>query len=424
MSADIARLEVFARRVVEEDDSAFRSDPVSYWDDQIAKPLPDADLPFLVPEDRGTAELSAVGEREYAEDLLRPGRIHVVAAEEGTGKSYAMTELGIRVAAGGGSFADTWPVLERGPVLVLSEMHPDDGYEREATVLASLGLDREALRGCYFRLPVMTAADSEPALQSDRWLAWIARWLEPKGVRLLVIDTATGAAQVDPWGRDIQAVFRRLRGLLEDCPELAVVLLVHLKKARFEGQRRISDVLGEWGRWCDVVLLMEHDGTRTKLSTRKRVRHERRIAVTKRGGLLVDPIDLEEVQGAKVPTQDVLAAIDAEPGIGVRELAARIGVSKDTANRYVKSLGTAVDALPTGPKGGLRFYLTAAPPQTTAGTEYGSDAVDVTTLDGSDRRTAARTSIGAAVPAAVVVKDESVEDGGYPPSAWQREDGV
>ncbi len=79
---------------------------------------------------------------EYVEDLIRPGRIVVVAAEEGSGKSYAIGgELAIRVAVAGGSFAGTWPVLRQGPVLYVSEMHADDDFGREATVLGSLELD-------------------------------------------------------------------------------------------------------------------------------------------------------------------------------------------------------------------------------------------------------------------------------------------
>jgi hypothetical protein len=95
--------------------------------------------PFPEPEDRGTATLSELGGVEYAEDFLRPGRVVTVAAEEGAGKSYAFAgELAVRVAVAGGSFAGTWPILRTGPVLYMSEMHADDDFGREATVLDSL----------------------------------------------------------------------------------------------------------------------------------------------------------------------------------------------------------------------------------------------------------------------------------------------
>jgi AAA domain len=392
------------------------------WDAEISTPLPDVDVEYPIPEDRGQATLSELGTVEYVEDLVRPGRIMVVAAEEGTGKSYAIdTELGIRIAVAGGSFAGTWPIVANGPVLVMSEMHGDDDYDREAAVLASLQLERSALAGCYYRLPLMTAAGGEPALVSDRWLAWIARWLSARNVFLLVVDTATGASQVDPWGREIQGVYRRLRGLLEDCPHLAIALIVHFKKpAANGGDRRLSDVLGEWGRWSDVVMLLERDGTtRTKVSTRKRVRVERRISATKAGGLLVDPVDLDEDKGTKVQPAAVLEAIAADPGIGFADLGVAIGVSKDTASRYVRDLGAAVELLPTGPRGAIRVYLTAAPPQTTAQAGYGGHASDPASVVAGTAATP-QHRIGAAVPAAVVIADASADDGGYGPSAWCR----
>jgi hypothetical protein len=368
------------------------------WDAEYATPLPSEEAGaerrrlesarigreagYPEPEDRGTAALSDLGDVEYVEDLgIRPGRIVVVAAEEGSGKSYAITgELGIRVAAAGGSFAATWPVLTTGPVLVLSEMHADDDYGREATILESLNLERSALVGRYYRLPLMAAAGTVPALMSDEWLAWITGWLRDRRAVLLIVDTATGASRVDPWGRDIQTVYAKLRAVLADYPALCIALIVHLKKPQGTGQRRISDVLGEWGRWCDVILLLEHDGTRTKLSTRKRVRQERRIAATKSGGLLVDPIDLDEAKGTKVPTDAVLAAIVAQPGIGYAELGRVLEVSKATAARYVRALGTAVDAVPTGPKGATRLYPAGSPPHTASRTDDAVPEVVQTTM--------------------------------------------
>jgi hypothetical protein len=365
-------------------------------------------IPFSEPEDRGMASLSALGAVEYVEDLVRPGRIVVWAAEEGAGKSYTVDgELGIRLAVAGGTFAGTWPVVRTGTVLVLSEMHPDDDYGREQTVLAALGLDRAALTGHYYRLPLMTAAGGPPALTVPEWRAWITDWLREHAALVLIVDTATGATQVDPWGQAIQAVYRDLRAMLEEYPDLAVVLLLHLKKPQGRGERRISDVLGEWGRWCDVVVLQEADGIgRTKLSTSKRVRHMRRISATRSDGLLVDPVDLDESRGQKVPEAAVLAAIEAEPGISFRELGAALDVSKDTATRYVKALGSRVVASPTGPKRAIRVYpadeATAAPLQTAAGERYDSGAaVDTADVDQEPphRRS---TYIGAAVPDAAV----------------------
>ncbi len=319
------------------------------------------------PEDRGSATLSELGAVEYVEDLIRPGRIVVVAAEEGTGKSYAITgELAIRVATAGGSFAGTWPIVKQGPVLVLSEMHADDDFVREAAILRALELEREALAGRYFRLPLASAAGDAPALQVAGWREWITGWMRERDALLAVFDTATGAAQVDPWGNDIQAVYRGLRMMIEQYPELAIVLIVHLKKPQGRGERRISDVLGEWGRWCDVLLLLEREGeTRVKLTARKRVRHERRIVATKRDGLLVEPQDTTEGTGPKVPLEHVVAAIAAEPGIDAATLAARLGVTKRTAQSYSEAAEAAghIRRERTGKRGAIRCYPADSGPE-------------------------------------------------------------
>ena len=137
-------------------------------------------------------------------------------------------------------------------------------------------------------------------------------------------------------------MYAALRVMLAEYPALAIVLLIHLKKPQGRGVRRLSDLLGEWGRWCDVVVLMENDGnglSRARLTVRKRVRRERRILATKAGGLLIDPQDLDEVKGTKVPADKVLAAVIAKPGMTYADLGSALGVSKDTASNYVKALG-------------------------------------------------------------------------------------
>jgi AAA domain-containing protein len=373
------------------------------------------------PEDRGTASLSALGEVEYVDDLVRPGRILSWAAEEGSGKSYAVDdELAIRVAVAGGSFAGTWPILRMGPILVLSEMHSDDDYNRESTVLASLGFERSALTGRYYRLPLMTAAGGRPALTVPEWRDWITQWLRDRKVILLIVDTATGATQVDPWGREIQAVYRDLRLMLDAYPELSIILVVHVRKPTGRGERRLSDVLGEWGRWCDVVVMQENDGPgldRTKITVRKRVRHERRIVATKAGGLLIDPKDAV-TSGPKVPAEQVIAAVSNRPGMSYAELGLVLGVSKDSASNYVKALDDRFHVVKSGPRGAIRVYPTDEPPNTG---EQAPSAVPSVVLSAdvtSDHRTAERTYIGSAFGSSVVADAPVEEDDDYPPSAW------
>ena len=362
---------------------------------------------FAVPEDRGGATLSDLGQTEYIEDLGRPGRIIVVPAEEGTGKTVGIVgELGIRMALAGGSFAETWPIVTKGPVLVLSEQHPDDDYYNESRVLEALGHERSELAGRYYRLPLMTAAGGAPALMVPEWREYITGWMRDHKVLMLVVDTATGATQVKPWGEEIQAVYRALRLMIAEYPALMVVLLLHMKKPSGRGERGMSDVLGEWGRWCDVVLLMENDGSsleRVKLTTRKRVRRQRKVMVTKRDFLLVDPVDLDEATGPKVPAAAVLKAITAEPGMTFVELGKVLGVSKDTAARYVRSLGEQV-LIQQGENRTKRVYpgaeravLSAAVPQGAAQ----ASAVPVAVPGAVAVPHAARTYIGAAGGAAV-----------------------
>ena len=326
--------------------------------------------PFPEPEDRGAAVLSDLGTTEYVEDLIRPGRIVVWAAEEGAGKSYTVDgELGVRLAVAGGSLAGTWPVVATGPVLVLSEMHADDDYAREATILGALGLERPALAGRYYRLPLMTAAGGPPVLTVPAWREWVTGWLRDRGALLLIVDTATGATQIDPWGQAIQAVYRDLRAMLDAYPRLAVVLVLHLKKPQGRGDRRISDVLGEWGRWCDVVVVQEADGTaRTKLSTHKRVRRQRRIVATRADGLLVDPVDMDAAKATKVPREALVSLVAQRPGLTYAELGAALGVSKDTASNYVRAAEEAGELVTvrgparSGRLAGARVYAPDARP--------------------------------------------------------------
>lgn len=324
----------------------------------------DESTPWPEPENRGQATLSEQGNVEYVEDLVKPGRIVVWAAEEGSGKSYTVDgELAIRAVAAGGSLAGTWPIVGRYSVLVLSEMHADDDYEREDTVLKSLGLDRTALDGTYWRLPLMTAAHGKPCLQVPEWCDWCVQWCKANEVKLLIVDTATGATDVNPWGHEMQAVYRQLRLMLDAYPALAIILIVHCKKpqAGAKGDRRITDVIGEWGRWCDVIVMQERESlTSVKLTSFKRVRHMRKILATQHGGLLIEPIPLDGSAGTKVPMANVILTIKDNPGLSHQALADMLGVSKRTASKYAEEAekkGSVYQV--TGEKGAKYIYATA-----------------------------------------------------------------
>jgi predicted transcriptional regulator len=418
-------------RRIEWTDAPAHGDAVDYLaagadpEDLISAATPvrvSADSPHTwpLPEDRGLAVLSELGNTEYVEDLVRPGRIIVWAAEEGSGKSFAVDdELGIRIAVAGGSFAGTWPVVQTGPVLVLSEMHSDDDFMREAIVLASLGLDRPTLTDRYYRLPLMTAAGGRPALTVPEWRTWITDWLSEHQALVMVVDTATGATQVDPWGAAIQEVYGGLRAMIGAYPALSVVLVVHCRKPTGRGDRRISDVLGEWGRWCDVVVLQENDGKsleRCRLTVRKRVRRERRVIVTKRDGLLVEPADADAGKGAKIPLAEVVAAIEAKPGMTLAELGQALGVSKDTASNYVAEAESdgLVMSVNVGARRQKHVYPASSVAESTNSTEQVSSAVVRRSGPAEDEVTAERRTepIGSAVGSSVV-QAESVRCSNY-----------
>lgn len=152
--------------------------------------------------------------------------------------------------------------------------------------------------------------------------------------------------------------------MLAEYPELAVVLLLHLKKPQGKGgSRRISDVLGEWGRWCDVLVLMEAEGdSRTKVSTHKRVRHHKRIVATRSGGLLIEPQDITDVKPTrKVSPDRVLATAVEMSGQTRAAMASALGVTEKTLKGYLGGLGpdlvmTAKGTASKGPESAIRVF--------------------------------------------------------------------
>lgn len=293
------------------------------------------------PEDIGAYVRPPDADRQYVFDLVKPGRVLIVAGTEGQGKSTtAAGEIAIRLALGLGDVASTWPVLEPASVLLLSEMVREDEADREDQILAVLGRKRAELKGRYYRRPIL-GKDGKPIITSVDRCTRLATWLSEKDVNVLMIDTGTSAtAGADPWGSEIQQVYACLRLMQYQYPALAIVVTVHFRKPQGRGDRQITDVIGEWARWADILLMMEADGTsltRAKLTLRKRVSQERRIQVTKRDGLLVEPVDLENV-GPKVSPDKVLATIIEHPGSSYTELGGLLGVTRNTAKDYVAKL--------------------------------------------------------------------------------------
>jgi hypothetical protein len=197
-------------------------------------------------------------------------------------------------------------------------------------------------------------------LDSDDWRDWCVELCLKHSIKLLVFDTATNATEAEPWGLALRNVIRYLRDIIDQVPGLAVVLTMHLKKpqARGSAARRITDIMGDWGKWCDVLLLMEDDSSeRTKLTTMKRVTNHRRITALRRGGLLVEPQDIaERGSGPRVDNETVVHTVRDNPNMTYQELADELHVTKRTAQNYVKDAGDAIDQAATGPRGQVRLF--------------------------------------------------------------------
>lgn len=298
------------------------------------------------PEDRSTAAPSKYNEVQYVNDLIRPGRLVTVAAEEGTGKSFAFQgELALRLAVAGGDFAETWAVEKKGPVLVVSEMHSDDDYDREEMIMRSLGITRDELAGRYFRQDLNTAALGDQVLDSKQWHDNFIPWAREKGLIALFIDPATSATDADPWGKDLRAVFRGLRHIQSELPALCIVLVVHCKKPTGRGAanstRGLDAVMGEYGRINDVTIMMQADGASLDtvvMTVRKRVKNQRRLRFTKKDGLLVDPQSIDDAPAPKVDLPTVRDMIIENPGMNYGELGKALGVATNTAKGYVDTL--------------------------------------------------------------------------------------
>jgi hypothetical protein len=318
-------------------------------------------------EDWGLATPSALAQQQYVEDLgVRPSRILLVGAVEGVGKTYAIDgELAIRLAVAAGRFAGTWPVLRTGAVVTLSEMHRDDDLLYRDTVLASLKLTPAALVGRYWHQSLMLAAGGEPALVSAAWRNRIIADCREKQAIALIIDTATTASGgLEPWGPKLIALFHEMRVMLQVYPELAIVLVVHLRKpnGRARGERAITDVLGDWSKWCDALVLMVDVGRHSrKLSTFKRIGRPRRVIAERQGGLLVRPQDVTDkgTGGPKVATDRFVEAIRRHAGITLEELSAALKVTQKTIKGYAAAAeaeGLIRSARDPGRYGKLRLY--------------------------------------------------------------------
>ncbi len=221
----------------------------------------------------GKDPTAALADPWLVEGVLRPGRLMVLAAAEGVGKSYARLELAVRLATAHGALFDHYPIP--GPVRVLLvevENGEEEETRREEEILDRFGLDRSALTD-YYTLSIEGLSLVDPEDQR-----YIGEAIERVAPAVAIFDT--GSSMVgEEWGAELKAVVRFLRGLARE-RGCAVVVSVHLVKPNRQAKRgkdapahgqELADVMGQWTRQADSVALMSEAGGRILWRMAKRV---------------------------------------------------------------------------------------------------------------------------------------------------------
>jgi hypothetical protein len=116
--------------------------------------MPDPTEPASLPDlaDVATIERPATLDDELVEGFMRPGKLILIAASEGVGKSYVRKELEIRLALGLGALFGHYAITRAVRVGTVDEENgPDEEYRRDEEMLGRLGLTRDALAGRYRR---------------------------------------------------------------------------------------------------------------------------------------------------------------------------------------------------------------------------------------------------------------------------------
>jgi hypothetical protein len=229
--------------------------------DPIDQPVTEEAVAAVVSEfeviDASTATAPPDVDDWLVEDLLRPRQLAVLASTEGVGKSNIRLELGIRYACGYGALFDTYGMGKAGDVLVFDEENgPREEFTREEAMLASLGLVRSIHMVLYHRIHY-SGLDLESAVDREAF----DRLLTEYAPQLVILDTA-GAMVGEEHGKDFKKVIAFLKSMKEkhDC---AIVMVVHLVKPPRDGktagqklERTITDVMGQWTRSADVLMLV------------------------------------------------------------------------------------------------------------------------------------------------------------------------
>ena len=117
------------------------------WDRVIPEtPIRPSERPWPAPASTKDPE-SALADNWLVEGCLRPGRLMVIAGQEGVGKSHARAELGIRIATGHGELFDHYVIPAKARVLLVEvENGDEEETRREEEIVERFGLRRSDFR--------------------------------------------------------------------------------------------------------------------------------------------------------------------------------------------------------------------------------------------------------------------------------------
>jgi hypothetical protein len=192
-------------------------------------------------------------------NLIRPGAVCLLAAQEAVGKSFIRLEIAARGAIGGGAlFGYPAFAIERQfrTVLLDEENGEDEEADREDMTISALGTDRSAVGDRYARYSF-----SGVDLVSPEGRARIEAAVAIDRPDLLILDTATGMVG-EEWGAPLKEALQWLRHLAVN-QGVAILLIVHLVKPqrdrsgkRQTTNRSLSDVMGQWARPVDMAMVV------------------------------------------------------------------------------------------------------------------------------------------------------------------------
>lgn len=282
---------------------------------------------------------TALDDDFVVDGVLRHGRLLVIAAAEGIGKSRVRAELGMRLATGHGALFDHYPIPARCRVLTIDvENGDEEEIRREEETRERLGLERSQLVD-YYRVSLdgLSLTDAE---DQSYVLSAVGQ------VRPSVVIFDTGSSMVgDEWGDPLKAAIRFLR-LVARTYHTAIVVCVHLTKPSRAGKAtkepaqhgtELSDVMGQWTRQADSVALMADAGAdRIRWTMRKRVPPSTLVLERSEGTFHAVQVIGGEDLG--LPLRRRILNVIAAGETDAKVIASYVGVAERTVWRHIRAL--------------------------------------------------------------------------------------